>query len=54
MKLRSKRPTQLDGEHARPKGVELCVLSTSELAVTCQMRPQGGYLGNVDRRGFMS
>jgi len=32
---------------------ELRSLSTMQMVVTSLLRSQGGYFGNVDRRGFM-
>ena len=54
MKQNSKRFAQLSRENVCLESAELSVLSTSELAETWQMRLQGGFLGNVDRKGFMN
>ena len=54
MKQKPRRLVQPTGIDTRPASAELSMLSTTELAETWQLRLQGGYFGNVDRRGFMN
>ena len=54
MKQKTRRLVQPTGIDTRPASVELSMLSTTELVETWQLHLQGGYFGNVDRRGFMN